>query len=232
VTSLQQHESFFELVNDSVMTRTMEGIINFWNHSAEELYGWRKEEAVGRVSHDLLQTQFPQPLEEIESELVRKGRWEGKLVHTTRDGGRVAVQSRWTLDLTEQPGTVVEINARATDLEARADIHSVGTGRQEPESARNVEEDKISEKPAGFANIVLASGGVFCLLVSLYVFYHYGWSGQKQFASRFGIVAYFVFPAVVAALFFLSLRLRRIHKVNIAISCLSALFPCTRPNCS
>ena len=70
------------------MTRTVEGIINFWNHAAEDLYGWKKEEAIGRVSHDLLKTQFPKPLEEIESELVNNGRWEGKLVHSTRDGGR------------------------------------------------------------------------------------------------------------------------------------------------
>ena len=114
MTSLQYDEYFFELVNDSVMTRTMDGIINFWNHSAEKLYGWRKEEAVGRVSHNLLQTQFPQPLEEIESELVRNGLWEGKLVHTTRDGRRVVVKSRWTLDLEGQSGAVVEINTRST----------------------------------------------------------------------------------------------------------------------
>jgi PAS domain S-box-containing protein len=112
---LQQHEYLLEHAKDSVMTRTMEGIINFWNRSAEGLYGWRKEEAVGRVSHDLLQTQFPKPLEEIESELVRNGQWEGKLVHTTRDGGRVLVESRWILDTPGQAGAVVEINARSTD---------------------------------------------------------------------------------------------------------------------
>ena len=93
------------------MTRTGDGRINFWNRRAEELYGWRKEEAIGKVSHNLLQTQFPQPLEQIEAELVQTGRWEGKLVHTTRDGGRVVVASRWILDLKEQPGAVVEINA-------------------------------------------------------------------------------------------------------------------------
>ena len=119
MTSLQHDEYFFELVNDSVMTRTMDGIINFWNHSAEKLYGWRKEEAVGRVSHNLLQTQFPQPLEEIESELVRNGLWEGKLVHTTRDGGRVVVESRWTLELKGQSGAVVEINTRSTSAHRR-----------------------------------------------------------------------------------------------------------------
>jgi len=67
----------------------MEGRINSWNRSAEALYGWKKEEAIGRISDALLHTQFPKPLEEIESELVRNGRWEGKVVHTTRDGRRV-----------------------------------------------------------------------------------------------------------------------------------------------
>jgi PAS domain S-box-containing protein len=218
---MTQRHALFEHLNESVMTRSMEGIINFWNRSAEQLYGWRKEEAVGKVSHDLLQTQFPKPLEEIESELVRTGRWEGKLLHTTRDGGRVAVQSRWTFDLTEQSETVVEINTRATDIEARAEIQSVGSGRQRRRLARR-KGDEISEKLGGFAGIVLVSGGVFCSLVSLYIFYHYGWSGQEKFASRFGMVVYFVFPAVLAALFFLSLRLGRIHKVKLAIFFLSS----------
>jgi PAS domain S-box-containing protein len=111
VTSFQQHEDYLERVNDSVMTRTMDGRINFWNHSAEKLYGWKKEEAIGKVSHHLLQTQFPKPLEEIESELVRTGRWQGKLVHTTRDGRRVVVESRWILDLDGDSRAVVEINA-------------------------------------------------------------------------------------------------------------------------
>jgi PAS domain S-box-containing protein len=108
----KEHEHLFELVNDSVMTRTLEGRINFWNHRAEQLYGWRKEEAIGKISHDLLQTQFPKPLEQIDSELVQKGQWEGKLVHSTRDGHRVVIKSRWILDPKGQRGVVVEINMR------------------------------------------------------------------------------------------------------------------------
>src|SRR5262249_16294763 len=108
-------QQFFELVNDSIMTRSMEGVINFWNRSAEKLYGWRGEEAVGKVSHDLLKTQFPKPLEEIESELVRNGRWEGKLVQATRDGARVVVESRWTLQPDGPIEGLVEINTRLID---------------------------------------------------------------------------------------------------------------------
>jgi PAS domain S-box-containing protein len=109
----KEHEYLFELVSDSVMTRTLEGRINFWNRRAEELYGWTKEEAIGSVSHKLLQTQFPKPLEEIDSELVQNGWWEGKLVHATRDGGRVVVESRWILNLKRQRA-VVEINRLST----------------------------------------------------------------------------------------------------------------------
>jgi PAS domain S-box-containing protein len=109
------HEHLFELLPESVMTRTVEGRINFWNRCAEELYGWRKEEAIGEVSHNLLQTQFPKPLEEIESELARSGCWEGKLVHCTRDGDRVVVESRWILDRGSEPGAVLEINRRSDD---------------------------------------------------------------------------------------------------------------------
>ena len=58
-TLLQRYDYLFDLVNDSVMTRSIDGKIHFWNQPAEQLYGWRKEEAIGKVSHDLLQTQFP-----------------------------------------------------------------------------------------------------------------------------------------------------------------------------
>src|SRR5262245_39075321 len=118
--TLQYPGQIFELVNDCIMTRSMGGIISLWTRSAEKLYGWREDEAIGRVSHDLLKTQFPKPLEEIESELIRNGRWEGKLVHTTRGGRRVVVESRWSLELEGHVGRLVEINVPSNDSEEHA----------------------------------------------------------------------------------------------------------------
>jgi PAS domain S-box-containing protein len=99
----------------SVITRTMDGKISFWNSQAEELYGWTKDEAKGKVSHSLLKTEFPEPLEKIVAELVQTGRWEGKLVHATKDGRRVVVESRWLLDPKGHRGSVVEINTQYAD---------------------------------------------------------------------------------------------------------------------
>ena len=216
--TVSQPEHVFELVNDSVMTRSMEGRINFWNRSAEELYGWRKEEAVGRVSHDLLRTQFPKPLEEIESELVRNGRWEGKLVHTTREGGRVVVESRWTLELEGQLGALVEINTRFADAEAYTNTDSAEIGRQEPVPTNKMKADDLLPK---IATIVLAGGAFLSIFVSLYFIYYYGWTGQRHFSTPFGMVLYVVFPAVLAALLFGFVRQRPEFKVNLTIFCLS-----------
>jgi hypothetical protein len=113
--SFPRNQYYAEPETDSVMKRTVEGIINFWNHGAEDLYGWKKEEALGRVSHELLRTQFPKPLEEIDAELIARGQWEGKLIHATRNGGHVVVESRWILDRNGDSGAVVEINAPCTD---------------------------------------------------------------------------------------------------------------------
>ena len=86
-----------DLTRDPVLVRDMNDAITYWNRGAEELYGWKSEEAVGKVAHQLLQTVFSAPLEQIKETLVRAGRWEGELLHTKRDGTRVSVPSRWSL---------------------------------------------------------------------------------------------------------------------------------------
>jgi PAS domain S-box-containing protein len=107
----QNYEYLLDRVSDCVILRSIEGRISSWNVRSEQLYGWSKKEAVGRVSHELLATQFPEPLERIDARLVDTGGWEGSLVHSTRDGRRLVVESRWKLG--RDSGRVAEINRLA-----------------------------------------------------------------------------------------------------------------------
>src|SRR5919204_610255 len=72
-----------------------------------------REEALGRVGDELLQTQLPRPRAEIEAEVDRRGRWVGEVVQTTRDGRQIVVASRWAAVPTDDlaaPGTYLEID--------------------------------------------------------------------------------------------------------------------------
>jgi len=115
--SLREQASLLNLTHDSVFVRDMNDVITYWNRGAEELYGWTREEAVGKVSHQLTQTIFSAPLEEINAELLRTGRWEGELVHTKRDGTQEVVASRWSLQRDEQglPAAILETNNDITE---------------------------------------------------------------------------------------------------------------------
>ncbi|MEX0806634.1 MAG: CDP-glucose 4,6-dehydratase [Candidatus Binatia bacterium] len=88
---------FLELLHETIIIRDMEGRIQYWNQGASEMYGWNSEEAIGNISHKLLQTKFPKSLSEIENMLAGEGRWEGQLEHTRRDGSKVKIKSRWVL---------------------------------------------------------------------------------------------------------------------------------------
>jgi len=79
------------------MVRTLDGKILHWGRGLEALYGWTAEEAVGRVSHQLLGTEFPSPLPDIQAELLERGDWQGELTHLHRDGHRLIVASQWVL---------------------------------------------------------------------------------------------------------------------------------------
>lgn len=85
------------LESAQLMIRESDGTILHWTRGMERLYGWQRQEAVGRNSHELLQTIFPRPLTDIEAELVEKGEWTGELIRRSRDGERVVAASHWSL---------------------------------------------------------------------------------------------------------------------------------------
>jgi PAS domain S-box-containing protein len=110
---------------DAVAVRRFEGEILFWNRGAERTFGWSASQAIGQVSHRLLHTRFPRPLATIEEILEREGAWEGRLVHSRRDGRMVTVDSRWALDTSRGERVVLEINRDVTArLQAEEDARA------------------------------------------------------------------------------------------------------------
>jgi PAS domain S-box-containing protein len=108
--------ALLDAATDAIWVADADERITYWNRGAERIYGWTKAEAIGKVPHELLSTEFPVLFEEIASKRDLGG-WQGELVHTRRDGTKITVASRWTLleDRNGRPSGWLEINTDITE---------------------------------------------------------------------------------------------------------------------
>ena len=114
---LRRQAALIDLSPDAVFVRTLEGVITFWSNGAEKLYGYTKQEALGKGSNVLLRTKFPISRGDVDAQIKNFGKWSGELVHTTKSGHRVIVQSRWRVEreLENQEISILESNIDITE---------------------------------------------------------------------------------------------------------------------
>jgi PAS domain S-box-containing protein len=149
-----QQARLLDLTHDTIFVRNMRDVITYWNRGAEERYGWKREEAVGRVSHQLMQTIFPAPLEEINEKVLGTGHWEGELTHTKRDGMQFVVASRWALqrDDAGKPVAVLETNNDITERKrAEEEIRKLNAELEQRVTERTAELKATNKELEAFA---------------------------------------------------------------------------------
>jgi len=108
--------SYLDQTFDAIILWKYSGEIIYWNKGAEEFYGYTKEEAIGKNIHILLRTVHPIPFFQIQSLLLKNGRWEGELIHVTKDNKPLTVSCKKVL-ITEKDGRkyVFETNRDITE---------------------------------------------------------------------------------------------------------------------
>ncbi|MBP2562369.1 PAS domain S-box-containing protein [Neorhizobium galegae] len=106
------------LAQANIVAHGMDGIIRGWTMGCEQLYGWSRDEALGMVVHELLQTQFPRPVQEVRRLVQEEKSWSGEVTHRHKDGRLLSVSTRWALVQTlpgEDP-IVIQTSNDVTDL--------------------------------------------------------------------------------------------------------------------
>jgi PAS domain S-box-containing protein len=113
---LAEQARLLNLTNDAIIVRDHRDRIVYWNLGAEEMYGFSAKEALGKITHELLQTEHSENYERIRKNLERDNRWSGELVHTRKDGNTITVFSRWRLDrdVRGRPASILETNIDVT----------------------------------------------------------------------------------------------------------------------
>lgn len=113
---VKSQAELLDITHEAIIVRDMDNNIIFWNKGSEEMYGWNKEEAVGNTTHQLLKTEFPRSIHELNEVIIKTGVWDGELIHTRRNGTKIVVVSRWALRKDEYNNhiSILEVNSDIT----------------------------------------------------------------------------------------------------------------------
>jgi rsbT co-antagonist protein RsbR len=130
--ALRAQTELLDLAHDAIIVLDDHDLVTYWNRGAERVYGYTRDEAMGKNPRDLLKTTFPTDIEEIERIFMDIGHWEGELLHKRRDGTEVLVHSRWVLKRGQNgsPDVTLEINSDIT-ARKKADAEEAHARRQE-----------------------------------------------------------------------------------------------------
>jgi diguanylate cyclase (GGDEF)-like protein/PAS domain S-box-containing protein len=144
-TVLAQQAALLDLAHDAIVVWDMNRRVVFWNRGAEIMSGWPAKLAVGEICIDLLKTEFSQPLEEIEAQLLQLGHWDGDAIHSRRDGTRLTVASRLALQC-DADGAPVRILSINNDITKRRDAEKA-LRDSEAQMTRSAEHDFLTGLP-------------------------------------------------------------------------------------
>ncbi len=133
--TIREQAALLDITTDAIIFRDFENRILFWNHGAEQLYGWSAAEALGQVTTTLLYKHSPQ-LQDALQIVVEQGEWQGELEKINKSGKAVTVQSRWTLvrDEANHPKAILSVDTDITEKKLLEDqflhaqrLESLGT---------------------------------------------------------------------------------------------------------
>ena len=143
--SVTQDRELALLNMGNLMTLDLGHRISRWSEGNYRLYGFDAAEARNQLTHELLQTKFDQPLEQIHGQLMEKGYWEGDVTRRTKAGNALSVALLWALRRDEhgKPLAILEVSTDMTRQKAAEDSlrqQSEELAQQNEELSRQSEE--------------------------------------------------------------------------------------------
>ncbi|ARV58573.1 hybrid sensor histidine kinase/response regulator [Nostocales cyanobacterium HT-58-2] len=133
---IREHAALLDVATDAIFVCDLKNNILFWNKAAEQLYGWKSTEAIGKKTLELWHEKDTTQLQKALNTLLQNSSWEGELHQKTKCGKEIIVESRWTLvrDFDKKGQSILVVNTNITqkkELEAqffRAQrLESIGT---------------------------------------------------------------------------------------------------------
>ncbi|AFY56974.1 PAS domain S-box [Rivularia sp. PCC 7116] len=131
---LREQAALLDIATDAIIMRDLSHTILLWNKSAERIYGWMEQEAIGKNAYELLQPeQEGSQQQDIYSTVLQDGSWQGELKKVGKSGDEIIVESRWTLvkDEHQKPKSILTVD---TDITQKKELEKQFLRAQRMES--------------------------------------------------------------------------------------------------
>jgi PAS domain S-box-containing protein len=116
--------SLLAQVNDAIIAVDHRSQITVWNQAAEDLYGWKAAETIGRPSKEIVRSEMtPETRERILLQLREEGSYRNELVQYRRDGSPIRIETN-TIALRNKDGSFSGIISVNRDITERKEIES------------------------------------------------------------------------------------------------------------
>lgn len=114
---IREQAALLDKAQDAISVRDLDGKILYWNHAAEQLYGYTQPEVVGKNVADLFYHKLPTQFDSAMKAVLSEGEWTGELEHLTKGRKKITVESRWTLIYHNdgKPRSILVINTDVTE---------------------------------------------------------------------------------------------------------------------
>jgi PAS domain S-box-containing protein len=113
---IEEQAALIDEASDAIFSRDLEHRILFWSKGAERTFGWKADEAKGKVLKDLSKID-PVKFAEANKIIRETGQWNGEFQKQTKSGTALTVNTRWTLlrDADGQPHSILTIDTDVTE---------------------------------------------------------------------------------------------------------------------
>ncbi len=113
----REQAALLDIDPDAILVKDMDDRITFWNKGAERLYGWTKEEVLGRRVPELLPQQVHPRYEEAKNIVKQQGTFSAEWSEKKKDGAEIIVETHWTLvrDAAGAPKAIYVVDSDITE---------------------------------------------------------------------------------------------------------------------
>jgi PAS domain S-box-containing protein len=140
-----------DAVGEAVIATDLDGTVIYWGPGAEELYGWRAQEAQGRQIMDMIPAiEGSYDAAEVMGRRERGQRWVGTMPLARRDGSTFVAEITRTAVLDDQDRVVALIGTSSDVSEREKAIGDLERAHRSAEEALTLLSSLQAEAPVGF----------------------------------------------------------------------------------